>query len=155
MIASRIQRGIKCGVLTRSGSYESASYEHARVRRRVEIVLRAIGSLVLLLLASSGCSTLTLSSSRSAAEVSACIAEGWRHVPSSGLEVPVSLSRRPDSYYVEAVMVRDFPTFIPLRSVWANVVDSPTGSSTTYRRNLQITHAKLDAVVSKCQELDK
>ena len=99
----------------------------------------------------SGCSTVSYTSSRSAPEVAECIASGWRTVPNSGYEVPVTLKKLRDYYMVDVVLVRDFPTFLPLRSIWAKVREAPTGSSTTYRRNLQISDKKIDRVVSDCQ----
>jgi len=101
----------------------------------------------------SGCSTTTYSSERSAEEVSHCIAGGWRTVGASGAEVPVALTRPEDYYYVEVVLVRDFPTFLPIPSIWAKVrPHSPIGSTTEYRRNFQIAHEKIDKVVATCQE---
>ena len=58
-----------------------------------------------------------------------------------------------DYSFVEVVLVRDFPTLLPIRSVWAKVRPAVTGSTTQYRRNLQIWHKRLDAVVAGCQEL--
>jgi len=103
----------------------------------------------------SGCSTMTYKSEKPADVVSSCIAEGWGKSPSSGLELPVKLTKTDDYYFVDVVLVRDFPTFIPFHSMWAKVTvgspGNPTGSSTEYRRNLQIWHEKIDRVVKECQ----
>ncbi len=98
-----------------------------------------------------GCATMTYTSTRSALEVSECIADGWRRVPSSGLELPVSRTRSEDHYFVDVVLVQDFPTFIPIHSAWAKVWDSASGSTTKYHRNLQLSHEKIDRVVVECQ----
>ena len=94
---------------------------------------------------------MTYTSNRSALEVSECIANGWRKVPSSGLELPVSLTKSEDYYLVDVVLVRDFPTFIPIHSAWAKVRDSSAGSTTQYHQNFQISHEKIDRVVVECQ----
>lgn len=103
----------------------------------------------------SSCATVRYTSQKPAATVSNCIASGWREVPSSGVEVPVSLTKTDGYYFVDVVLVRDFPTFLPVHSIWAKVrsgaPDSPSGSSTEYRRNFQITHEKIDRVVKECQ----
>ncbi len=103
----------------------------------------------------SGCTTLTYTSDKPADTVSGCIASGWRKVPSSGVELPVTLTRNDDYYFVDVVLVRDFPTFLPIHSIWAKVRPGapgrPAGSSTEYRRNFQITHEKIDQVVRDCQ----
>jgi hypothetical protein len=102
-----------------------------------------------------GCTTMTYTSQKPAAVVSDCIASGWRKVPSSGLEVPVSLAKTDDYYFVDVVLVRDFPTFLPIYSIWAKVRPSSpgdtAGSSTVYRRNFQISHEEIDRVVKECQ----
>lgn len=110
-----------------------------------------IACLLIALLIFPGCATMTYTSNRSAPEVSECIANGWRKVPSSGSEVPVSVTKSEDYYFVDVVLVRDFPTFIPIYSVWAKVWDLPAGSTTKYRRNFQIWHEKIDRVVVECQ----
>lgn len=110
-----------------------------------------IACLLFTLLVLPACATMTYTSSRSALDVSGCIAGGWRTVSSSGHEMPVSLSSAEDYYFVDAILVRDFPTFIPTHSMWAKVWDSPTGSVTEYRRNFQIWHGKIDRVVMECQ----
>lgn len=101
----------------------------------------------------SGCTTMTYTSQESAQKVSDCIAIGWRKVTSSGKELPVSLTKEKDYYFVEVVL----PTlFIPIHSIWAKVrplsADLSDGSITEYRRNLQIRHEKIDDVVESCQK---
>jgi len=107
------------------------------------------------LLTVSGCATMTYTSHRSAEEVSTCIANGWRDVPSSGIQLPVSLTREADYYLVDVVLVRDFPTSVVFHSIWAKVRPAttapPGGSTTEYRRNLQILHENIDRVVVTCQ----
>ena len=102
-----------------------------------------------------GCATMTYTSQKPAEAISNCIASGWRMVPSSGVELPVSLTKTEDSYVVDVVLVRDIPTFLPIHSMWAKVRSAapggPSGSSTEYRRNFQITHEKIDRVVKECQ----
>ncbi|HET7765041.1 MAG TPA: hypothetical protein VFK92_08115 [Burkholderiales bacterium] len=102
-----------------------------------------------------GCTTTNYASPKPALAVSDCIAVGWRKVPDSGVELPVSLTKTDDYYFVDVVLVRDFPTFLPIHSIWAKVrPDSPGdngGSSTEYRRNFQVTHEKIDRVVQECQ----
>ncbi len=110
-----------------------------------------IACLVVALLLLSGCPTMTYRSNRSALEVSQCIADGWRRVPGSGWELPVSLTKSDDYYSVDVVLVQDFPTFIPIHSAWAKMWDSAAGSTTKYHRNLQISHEKIDRVVVECQ----
>jgi len=112
--------------------------------------------LLIILSIVSGCTTTTYTSRNSAEGVSTCIAEGWRGTPSSGIKLPVSLTKEPDYYFVDVVLVRDFPTFIPFHSIWVKVrpltTDPLGGSTTEYRRNFQIMHKKIDKVVATCQE---
>jgi len=114
-----------------------------------------IACYLIAILMSAGCTTMSYSSQKSAAVVSACIANGWRKVPSSEIEVPVSLTETSEYYFVDVVLVRDFPTFTPIHSIWAKVrPGSPAeggGSSTEYRRNFQVMHEKIDRVVKECQ----
>jgi hypothetical protein len=102
-----------------------------------------------------GCTTITYTSQQSAEIVSDCIANGWRKVPSSGVEIPVSLTHESEYYFIDVVLVRDFPTLLPVHSIWAKVrpnpIGDPAGSSTEYRRNFQISHEKIDQVVRECQ----
>ena len=106
-------------------------------------------------LVNTGCTTLSYTSQRPAALVSECIANGWRKVPDSKAELPVTLTQTSDYYLVDVVLARDFPTFLPIHSIWAKVRHNPpgeaVGSSTEYRRNFQITHEKIDQVVKECQ----
>ena len=106
-------------------------------------------------LLTAGCTTITYTSQKSAGTVSDCIANGWRKVPSSGVEMPVSLTRESEYYFIDVVLVRDFPTFLPIHSIWAKVrpnpLGDPAGSSTEYRLNFQIMHEKIDQVVKECQ----
>jgi len=102
-----------------------------------------------------GCATLNVTSPKPAALVSECIANGWREVPDSKAKLPVTLTQTSDYYYVDVVLVRDFPTGLPIHSIWAKVWPNPpgeaAGSSTEYRRNFQITHGSIDRVVKECQ----
>ncbi len=102
-----------------------------------------------------GCTTMTYTSQKPAAAVSECIASGWKGVAASGVEVPVSRTKKNDYYFVDVVLVRDFPTFLPIHSIWAKVrpkaPEESAGSSTEYRRNFQIMHEKIDRVVRECQ----
>ncbi len=105
----------------------------------------------------SGCATLTYTSDRPALNVSACIAEGWRKAPRSGMEAPVSLTRF-EAYYFVGVELHP-PLFSPVvtgadhpfHAVWAEVSELPSGSKTRYRRAYQITHGAIDRVVVECQ----
>ncbi len=114
-----------------------------------------MASLLIAASMASGCTTMTYTSQKPAAVVSDCIASGWRNAPSSGVEVPVSLIKMDDYYVVDVVLVRDFPTFLPIRSIWAKIRPNPPeedpGSSTEYGRNFQITHERIDRVVKECQ----
>lgn len=104
---------------------------------------------------SAGCTTMTYTSRKPAAVVSDCIASGWRKIPDSGAELPVSLTKKDEYYLVDVVLVRDFPTFVDFHSMWAKIRPDPSGdaggSSTEYRRNFQIWHEKIDRVVRECQ----
>jgi len=112
----------------------------------VRLAWTVVGALLLC-----GCATMNYSSPRPASEVSQCIAAGWRKVPGSGWELPVSVTKPGDYYFVDVVLVRDFPTFLPIHSMWAKVRDTQSGSATQYRRNLQISHKRIDRVVVACQ----
>jgi len=119
--------------------------------------MKAVRNTIILVatLLSTGCATVTFTSQLPAETVSNCIANGWRKVPSSGVELPVSLTKTDAYYFVDVVMVRDFPTGVPLHSMWAKVRPGApgqvSGSTTEYRRNFQITHEKIDRVVKDCQ----
>lgn len=111
--------------------------------------------LFIAVLLTTGCSTVSYTSQKPAVEVSHCIADGWRDVSGSGTKMPVTLTKSRDYYFVDVVMVRDFPSNLPLRSMWAKVrpslPDDAGGSSTEYRQNLQVRHNKIDRVVKECQ----
>jgi hypothetical protein len=98
---------------------------------------------------------MTYTSQNSADVVSGCIESGWRAVPSSGVQMPVTRTKNDDYYFVDVVIVRDFPTVMPIHSIWAKVRPGDGGwtggSSTEYRRNFQIWHQKIDKVVVECQ----
>ena len=102
-----------------------------------------------------GCTTLSYTSQKPAALVSECIAKGWRKVPDSKAELPVTLTQTAGYYYVEVVLVQDFPTFLPIPSIWSKVWPNPPGeaigSHTEYRRNFQLKHENIDTVVKECQ----
>lgn len=106
-------------------------------------------------LMTTGCTTFNYASQKPAALVSECIANGWRKVPDSKAQLPVTLTQTTDYYYVEVVLARDFPTFLPLPSIWSRVSPNPPGeaigSHTEYRRNFQLKHEKIDQVVKECQ----
>jgi hypothetical protein len=115
-----------------------------------------IAWLLIILSVLSGCATMTYTSQESAQKVSDCIAKAWRKVPTSGVELPVSLTKEKSYYFVDVVLVHDFPTFMPIHSMWAKVkplsADSSGGSTTEYHRNFQIWHKKIDSVVETCQK---
>jgi hypothetical protein len=102
-----------------------------------------------------GCATVNYTSQKPAALVSECIANGWRKVPESNAELPVTLIQTSDYYFVDVELVQDFPIYLPMHSIWAKVWPSPPGevvdSHTEYRRNIQIKHEKIDRVVKECQ----
>lgn len=106
-------------------------------------------------LMAAGCTTTTYTSQKPAGAVSECIADGWRSVPDSKAKLPVTLTKTSDYYFIDVVLVRDFPTGLPIHSTWAKVRPSPLGdtdgSVTEYRRNFQIMHKKIDRVVQECQ----
>lgn len=102
-----------------------------------------------------GCTTMKFTSQKPPNVVAECIAAGWRGVPVSGIKIPVTVTNTPDYYFVEIILVRDFPTGIPLHSAWAKVRSNPPGdiniSNTEYRCFFQLTHKRLDRVVVECQ----
>lgn len=83
----------------------------------------------------SGCATLNYASSRSAADVSECIANGWRKSARSGDEVPVSLTKSEQYYFVGVERHPPFPSSVvtgrkhSFHAVRAEVSDSPSGST--------------------------
>ena len=126
---------------------------HYVLHWREKVVRIALCVIVVLMLV--GCTTMTYTSRKSAEAVSECIASGWRGVSASNVEVPVSLTKANEYYRVDVVLARDFPTFLSIHSIWAKVrpktPEQGTGSSTEYRRNFQVMHAKIDRVVRECQ----
>lgn len=106
----------------------------------------------------SGCATMNYSSSLAAAEVSECIAAGWRKSARSGAKVPVSLTKTEQYYFVGVELHPTFPSPVvtgtehPFYAVWAEVRDAPLGSSTRYHRAYQFTHGVIDRVVVDCQK---
>lgn len=104
------------------------------------------------------CATTTYTSNRAAPDVSECIASGWRISPRSGYQVPVSLTRSEDYYFVAVELPPTFNSPLvtgarhPLHAVWAEVREQGTGSKTEYRRAYQLTHEVIDHVVKDCQE---
>ncbi|MFZ5723855.1 MAG: hypothetical protein ACOY33_09360 [Pseudomonadota bacterium] len=105
----------------------------------------------------SGCATKNYSSSRAAEDVAVCIAAGWRKAPRSGIEVPVSLARTDQYYFVGVELHPTFPSLVvtgrdhPFHAVWAEVRESAPGSTTRYHRAYQFTHRVIDGVVVDCQ----
>lgn len=105
-----------------------------------------------------GCSTLHYASNRSAIDVAECIAAGWKKAPKSGYELPVSLEKK-DEYYFVGVELRNWFGPLPTGSkhgtypVWAEVSETKGGSTTEYHRAYQITHGTIDRIVKECQEI--
>jgi len=109
----------------------------------------------------SGCSTTNHISGHPAAEVSECIAAGWRKAPRSGVEAPVSLTKTEQYYFVGVELHPTFGRYgspvvtgvdHPSYAVWAEIRDVPPGSSTRYHRAYQFTHGTIDRVVVECQK---
>ena len=100
---------------------------------------------------------MTYTSDRSASEIAACIADGWSKSPRSGYEVPVSLTKTENYYFVGVELHPTFPSPVvtgaehPFHPVWAEVSDTTSGSTTKYHRSYQITHDIIDRVVVECQ----
>jgi hypothetical protein len=115
-------------------------------------------ALLLVALILSGCATMTYTSNRLASDVSECIASGWRKSPFSGYELPVSLIKTEEYYFVDVELHPTYPSPIvagfkhPFYFVWAEVSESPFGSTTQYHRAYQIMRAVIDRVVVACQE---
>lgn len=132
-------------------------------------------SLVVLLLLTmlSGCASVTVNytSAKPKTEVSECITSGWIKSPSSGFEAPVIHDELVDFDFVAFAL--GIPHLIPKSpytigspyelvsqirgnehvgfSVWAEVRDSATGSTTVYHRENQMMHSRIDSVVVNCQ----
>lgn len=104
-----------------------------------------------------GCATKNYNSSHSAIEVSECIAAGWRKSAFSGVEVPVSITRTEQCFFVGVGLHPTFPSLVitgtehPFYAVWAEVRDADQGSSTKYHRAYQFSHGVIDRVVDDCQ----
>jgi hypothetical protein len=113
--------------------------------------------LLVALMLLSGCATMDYISHRPAADVSECIAGGWRRAPRSGLEVPVSVTKSEEYYFVAVELTPPFLSPLitglkhPFYAVWAEVRDVPSGSTTEYHRAYQIMHANIDRAVVECQ----
>lgn len=109
----------------------------------------------------SGCATKNYVSDRSAIEVSECIASGWRKSPFSGFEVPVSVTKFEQYYFVGVELHPTFQSLLitgaehPFYAVWAEVQDTFQGSSTKYHRAYQFTHGNIDQVIIDCQNSHK
>ena len=116
---------------------------------RMSILLCALASLP-------GCTTVTYTSSRPRLEVAECIASGWRNAAPSGYGVPVSLTDFADYCFVGVELHANFSplptgTSHPTYAVWAEVRDTPSGTTTKYHRAYQVEHARIDRVVVECQ----
>jgi len=117
--------------------------------------MRAV--LLVMLLVLSGCTTLTLTSERAPLGVAECVAAGWRKSGITSLEVPVSLTKNDDVYFVGVELGYPFnpiPLGLehPTYAVWAEVSATDSGSQTKYHRAMQIVHKRIDSVVQDCQE---
>jgi hypothetical protein len=104
-----------------------------------------------------GCATVNHSSAQPSEIVATCIARGWERCGASGYKVPIVMQPMEGGYFV------GFPSLswyysIPSGAehstypVWAEVIQSETGSETRYRRAYQITHQCIDGVVRTCQQ---
>jgi hypothetical protein len=115
--------------------------------------------LLVALILFSGCATMTYTSNRPASDVSECIANGWRKSPHSGSEIPVSVTKSEEYYFVGVGLHSLQPNLAvtgtkhPQVAVWAEVSDSSSGSTTEYHRAYQIMHGVIDSVVVECQGL--
>jgi hypothetical protein len=104
----------------------------------------------------SGCATLHYASNRPAIDVAECIVAGWKKAPRSGYELPVSLEKKDESYFV-GVELRNCFSPLPTGTkhgtypVWAEVNETKEGSTTEYHRAYQIMHAAIDRIVKECQ----
>ena len=102
---------------------------------------------------------MNFTSAGSAETVSACIAAGWRKSPSSGIEVPVSLTKMEKYYFVGVELHPTFPSLVttgkdhPFYPLWAEVTWTENGSSTRYHRAYQFTNKTIDRVVVECQKV--
>lgn len=114
--------------------------------------------LVVIVLFLPGCSTVTYNSKRPPQEVADCISMRWTNSPSSGYKAPISNEKQEQGYFVAFALGRPFFSPIifgnkhPLYPVWAEVKESPSGSTTEYHRAFQIWHKNIDRAVEECQE---
>lgn len=104
-----------------------------------------------------GCTTLHYASDRPALDVAECIAAGWKKAPKSGYELPVSLEKK-DEYYFVGVELRSWFGPLPTGAkhsypIWAEVSEKMGGSTIEYHRAYQITHGTIDRIVKECQEM--
>lgn len=103
-----------------------------------------------------GCSTEHFTSARPANVVASRIAAGWEQCAAAG-KLPVARERQDKVYFVGVPLMMcwyGLPSGFrhPDYPVWAEVVDTDSGSATTYHKAYQIFHGKLDSVVRKSQE---
>lgn len=121
-------------------------------------MLKWIFTLCIMLLIS-GCATKNYNSRRAAVDVAGCIAAGWRNSASSGVKVPVSITRTGQCYFVGVELHPTIPSLVvtgldhPFYAVWAEVLDAAQGSSTKYHRAYQFSHGVIDRVVVECQSV--
>lgn len=144
----------KPGQLRGFAAYPRRQAYGGRKTRRLRRIIIAI------LLIPAGCSTFTYKSERSAFGVAECIAGHWRKSGATSIEVPVSLTKTDNTYFV-GVELGYVLNPIPLGwehpgyAVWAEVRDSGSGSETKYHRALQIMHGKIDRAVRECQHMQQ
>lgn len=108
----------------------------------------------LLLFALCGCSTQTYRSDLPSEVVAPCIARGWKTSGASGFTVPISTTKTDTGYLVQFITFTPWPSsplLVPVSPVWAKVTDAAPGSTTEYHREMQFTHARIDAAVTACQ----
>ena len=115
---------------------------------------------IAVLLFTAGCSGFTYKSERSPLSVAECIAGRWRQCGATGIAVPVSITKTDNTCFVAVELGYVFNP-IPLgfehpnHAVWAEVIESGSGSETKYHRALQITHGRIDRAVIECQEKER
>jgi len=64
----------------------------------VRVAIALIAALMI-----SGCTAMTYQSDKPAEVVSSCIADGWKKVPSSGFELPITLTKTENYYFVDVI----------------------------------------------------
>jgi hypothetical protein len=106
---------------------------------------------------SAGCSTRHFKSVPPADVVAACIADKWKDCGMSGFKIPVTIERQTNGYLVGIAMGtvwHGLPSGAkhPGYVVWAEVMDTDTGSNTEYHRAYQIVHGCIDRGVVDCQD---